>query len=508
MPPAGHAGIRAPARAAPPLVTDELAAIAASADSVLGPKLVTAIAKSRSQMPLQRAYVKNLEVLDPDVGKWLRLRAHLGEDSAAVENFRRLGGLLVLELVAEDSELDFQNGLHDPRSLLAALRELLELCAFVPSTQVQSRVGPCLSAGGASDASLQAMASVIGASLGSALGSAHLPQPPKDDKVKKMSTKKVVELLADFNQRPNKESVLLGHEIGNRTILTHLRECVLADGVWPLDRQLSVDMMAPFADPAGLMNITDVPALEFNPASGTLTDASRDPPAAPTTSADEYLAKLRILIMSIAVLLHGVKCDRDPHLVPGEAGEDFCALSACNEFLGFAATLGKLDLSLLRSVVEVTLQDIARAANARVGGRRISFTTALQVGLEKLRWRCEPYQLAHTAWAGRAAGSGSGAPAPAEAGKADSPQGSMADLKSVIAEAIASGLAGVGASDSRKRRRTERTDERRGREATYDVNGAPVTRKSRRGGWDDAPKCTSKACQRESWCPYSHTHMK
>ena len=511
MPPAGHAGIRAPARAAPPLVTDELAAIAASADSVLGPKLVTAIAKSRSQMPLQRAYVKNLEVLDPDVGKWLRLRAHLGEDSAAVENFRRLGGLLVLELVAEDSELDFQNGLHDPRSLLAALRELLELCAFVPSTQVQSRVGPCLSAGGASDASLQAMASVIGASLGSALGSAHLPQPPKDDKVKKMSTKKVVELLADFNQRPNKESVLLGHEIGNRTILTHLRECVLVDGVWPLDRQLSTDMMAPFADPAGLMNITDVPALEFNPASGTLTDASRDPPAAPTTSADEYLAKLRILIMSIAVLLHGVKCDRDPHLVPGEAGEDFCALSACNEFLGFAATLGKLDLSLLRSVVEVTLQDIAKAANARVGGRRISFTTALQVGLEKLRWRCEPYQLAHTAWAGRAAGSGSGAPAPAEAGKADSPQGSMADLKSVIAEAIASGLAGAGASDSRKRRRnerTERTDERRGREATYDVNGAPVTRKSRRGGWDDAPKCTSKACQKESWCPYSHTHMK
>ena len=87
----------------------------------------------------------------------------------------------------------------------------------------------------------------------------------------------------------------------------------------------------------------------------------------------------------------------------------------------------------------------------------------------------------------------------------------MADLKSMIAEAIANGLAGAGASDSRKRRRnerTERTDERRGREATYDVNGTTVTRKSRRGGWDDAPKCTSKACQKESWCPYSHTHMK
>ena len=50
----------------------------------------------------------------------------------------------------------------------------------------------------------------------------------------------------------------------------------------------------------------------------------------------------------------------------------------------------------------------------------------------------------------------------------------MADLKSVIADAIASGLAGAGASDSRKRRRNERADERRGREATYDVNGAPA----------------------------------
>ena len=153
IPTARPAGSRAPARAEPPLVTDELAAIAASADSVLGPKLVTAIAKARLQRPLQRAYVKNLEVLDPNVGAppgtWLRLRAHLGEGNAAVENFRRLGGrLLILELVADDSELDWQNGLHDPRSLLAALRELLELCAFVPSTQVQSRVGPSLSTGG------------------------------------------------------------------------------------------------------------------------------------------------------------------------------------------------------------------------------------------------------------------------------------------------------------------------------------------------------------------------
>ena len=153
VPPASSAGRRTPALAELPLVTDELAAIAASADSVLGPKLVTAIAKARLQRPLQRAYVKNLEVLDPNVGAppgtWLRLRAHLGEDNAAVENFRRLGGrLLILELVAEDSELDWQNGLHDPRSLLAALRELLELCAFVPSTQVQSRVGPSLSTGG------------------------------------------------------------------------------------------------------------------------------------------------------------------------------------------------------------------------------------------------------------------------------------------------------------------------------------------------------------------------
>ena len=148
VPPASSTGRRTPALAELPLVTDELAAIAASADSVLGPKLVTAIAKARVQRPLQRAYVKNLEVQDPDAGKWRRLRAYLGEDSAAVDVFRHLGGLLVHELVAEDPELDWQTGPHDPRSLLAALRELLELCALVPSTQVQSRVGPSLSTGG------------------------------------------------------------------------------------------------------------------------------------------------------------------------------------------------------------------------------------------------------------------------------------------------------------------------------------------------------------------------
>ena len=181
VPPASSAGRHTPAPAELPLVTDELAAIAASADSVLGPKLVTAIAKARSQRPLQRAYVKNLEVQDPAAGKWRRLRAYLGEDNAAVDVFRDLGGLLVHELVAEDPELDWQNGPHDPRSLLAALRELLELCAFVPSTQVQSRVGPSLSTGGTSDASLQAMASAIGASIGSARCAAKGRQDQEDD---------------------------------------------------------------------------------------------------------------------------------------------------------------------------------------------------------------------------------------------------------------------------------------------------------------------------------------
>ena len=58
--------------------------------------------------PLQRSYVKNLEVQDiaAGAGVYTRIRAVMGEGQADRAEFRRLAGLLFLELVAEDSAFD------------------------------------------------------------------------------------------------------------------------------------------------------------------------------------------------------------------------------------------------------------------------------------------------------------------------------------------------------------------------------------------------------------------
>jgi hypothetical protein len=58
--------------------------------------------------PLQRSYVKNLEVQDIAAGAdvYARIRVVMGEGQADRAEFRRLAGLLFLVLVAEDSAFD------------------------------------------------------------------------------------------------------------------------------------------------------------------------------------------------------------------------------------------------------------------------------------------------------------------------------------------------------------------------------------------------------------------
>ena len=117
-----------------PSVSEELAAIGVAANPVLGPRILQALAQARHQCPLQRSYVKNLEVQDIAAGAdvYARIRAVMGEGQADRAEFRRLAGLLFLELMAEDSAFDSHSGEHDAFSMMGALRELLELCAVPP----------------------------------------------------------------------------------------------------------------------------------------------------------------------------------------------------------------------------------------------------------------------------------------------------------------------------------------------------------------------------------------
>ena len=81
-------------------------------------------------------------------------------------------------------------------------------------------------------------------------------------------------------------------------------------------------------------------------------------------------------------------CDKPPHHIPGCESEDFCSLLACNEWLGFLDGLGKASLKVVRSVVELTLMDVAAAANTR-SGARVSFTRALRANFGELKKRAE-----------------------------------------------------------------------------------------------------------------------
>ena len=501
-----------------PSVSEELAAIAVAAHPVLGPKIVNALAESRG-IRLERATVKFLEVHDADgTGPaWKQLRPLALGSGADPEAFRTLSAKLFADLGKYDEDFVPEGGgLYDAPTLLAALLELMELCEKPYNFPLVAAGTPGPSAQSGSE--LATALAALGASIGTALDG-RLPKAAAaaaaEKKSEKMDLRLVLEKVEAFNTRPGGESVLELWEIANRTLLRRIHDHVVVAGVWPVDKELSPDAMAPFASPTGLFSATDEPSMELNAVTGKVEDKNRDPKAAVATSTEEYLGKVRLLFSSVALLLYGVKCGTAPHLVPGRERDAFCSLAACNEFLSFTATLGKVPLASLRSVMELTLRDIATAANARQGGRK-NFTEAIRAGLKELKRRAEPLSLGLFAAAVAAPAPPAEPATPAAATKA----AGEASLAELIATSIAAGLAkvggrvrsgkgggkpgkqpggGKGAAERKKREREE--------EVEYDVGGTSTKRKPKRGGHDDAPRCQQRNHFKESWCAFSHAHM-
>ena len=514
---------RRSATAAPagPCVSDELAAIAVAAHPVLGPKIVNALSAAKHPVRLERATVKFLEVHDAREagrGAFRPLRPLMLGGSADQEAFRLLSAKLFADLAKYDEDfVPAEGSLYDAPTLLAALRELMELCEkpYHFPLAVGGAPGPSAPSGSELAA---AMAAAFGASLGTALDGRLPRAAAAEKKPEKMELRLVLEKVDAFNTRPGGESVLELWDIANRTLLRRIHDSVVVAGVWPVDKELAPDAMAPFASPTGLFSATDEPSMELNPATGKVEDKNRDPKAAAATSTEEYIGKVRLLFSSVALLLHGVKCGTEPHVVPGRERDAFCSLAACNEFLSFTSTLGKVQLPVLRSIMELTLRDIATAANARHGGRK-NFTQAIRAGLEALKRRAEPLNLGLFAAAGAAPAPPAEPATPAAPTKAAS-DAAMAEL---IATSIAAGLAKVGGrsgkgggrpgkqsgkqSDARKGAAADRKKREREVEVEYAVNGTPTKRKPQRGGYDDAPRCQQRNHYKESWCAYSHAHM-
>ena len=535
VPPLAAAGGASPRPVGPPPVAQrlsfgvsaELAAIAQDADPVLGPRIVRALAESRRVPSMQRAYVRHLEVAT--TGQTIEALGPALNDPDRTR-FRELAGLLVEELALVDGTLDPQAGFYDVPSLVAALRELMELCATAhrattPSPAVAKAPPATASSamvaydpGAAAAAIGTAMANALSSSLGAALVGLPSQSKPAERKGEKLTAGQMFSYLDAFNARAGAETQVGPHQVANRTVAAHVRESVVVHGLWPQDKAASTEMMSPFGSLTGGFNGTDVSALEINLSTGKVEDVSRDPKASAAASTEEYLGKVRLLMTTIVVMLHGVKCDKAPHLIVGHEAEDFCALLPCNEFLTFADTLAKGPLVTVRNIVELTLSDIARAANAR-SGERVSFTHAIRDGLVQLKRRAESFTYAQMA-AGGLAGppvADTTPPAGDKGGTRLTEEGIVELIRSAAAGlARAGGGGGRGKGGGRGRgakaagdRKVAYEERKRAREVEheYDVGGTPTKRKAKKGGYSDAPKCTRSGCHKDSWCWYSHAHL-
>jgi hypothetical protein len=153
-------------------VSAELAVIAAEADPTLGPLIVQALATSRRQLSMSRAFMKNVEAEDDATKTMEAIWPSLGDYDRTT--FRRLAALLFAELMVVDPTLDPGSGTYSVASLAAALRELIELCA-TPHRPATPSVVAALGAPAAGPSAMvpydpAAAAAAMGTALANALG--------------------------------------------------------------------------------------------------------------------------------------------------------------------------------------------------------------------------------------------------------------------------------------------------------------------------------------------------
>ena len=292
-------------------VSAELAAIAHDADPVLGPRIVRALAVPRQRQAMQRAYVRHLEV--PTAGSTLEALGPARTDPDR-SRFRQLAGLLIAELAQVDGTLNPNAGVYDVPSLVAALRELMELCATAHRAatpcQAVAMAPPAAASsamvaydpGAAAAAIGTAMANALGSSLGAVFAGLPPPLKPAEKKSEKLTAGQMFAYLDAFNARPSAETQVGPHQVANRTVAAHVRDSVLVHGLWPQDKAASTEMMSPFGTLTGGFNGTDVSALEINLSTGKVEDVSRDPRASAAASTEEYLAKVRLSSLKVLTL--------------------------------------------------------------------------------------------------------------------------------------------------------------------------------------------------------------
>ena len=300
-------------------------------------------------------------------------------------------------------------------------------------------------------------------------------------------------------------------DVANRTLLQVMHESLVEHGLFPTDKAVKVDRMVALADPLGQMNSSDQAVMELNPETGRYENGARDPVAPDATSTEDYLAKLRVFLTSMAFVCQGLTCSAAPHLIAGSERRAFCSFGACLAFHRQAEAARSRPLAQVRAIVELSLRDVMRDVNTRGPGRR-SCSSAFRHAKAAMEKRMEPMVIY-----GRADAIDQPEPGPAAAPPSTASLGQLSadDLRQalVAASAAQSPPAWVGglvealsADRKRSRDREGRTEERKKR-VVLDDDGAVLFR-ARQGGNNDAPRCEDRTCHKKSWCAHSHTHLQ
>ena len=506
--------------------TDELLQLALLADKSIGPLLVYAIAEARDQEELSRTYVKYLECKDPAVGDAHRMSplASVWADPAILDKrteFERLVRLLLAELAIVDELLDPSgaDAAYGLPALLPVVRELLYLCASPPAAALAPPAPPRELAPPPAALDAHTMAAAIGSAMAAALPHSgtggRAPAAPTGAKI---SMREVMVYLEAFAKRTGGEVTVTAEQVANRTICGLLRESLVTNGHWPVDKALTVDKMAALSDGLGFQNATDVDNMVLNPATGCYENAARDPVAADASTTAEYLQKLGLLLTTAAVLLHDVTCDAAPHLVTGKGGKPFLRYGPCLEFIAQARQMASWPPGQVRFIVTLALRDVATHVNS-LGDDRLRAGDALKRATKGVKARMEAVVLSSfggpqpglSSLPGVSDPAGASAGALAAAPAAPAGQPGTAEILAAIKAAYSAhkpGKTGKTAAELAKAREKReqgkaRSDARRA--ATVEHEG--TKHKAMKGGNPAGPKCSNPRCFKGSWCASSHAHM-
>ena len=478
----------------------ELSALCKTIDpDACGPLLVALLDRAGGSH-LSCAMVHNVEVGDPPVV----VRSAPTEDNAM--------SALLGELASLQSDLAADGSLGTTRAR-AALRALIDGAGLAGAA-------PAPSSGTALDAA--ALGTALGTALKPVLASAKAASGVVAGATEKMSWERInargtglrAKLRAKYEDGPE------GYELANATLLHAIEEEVVTMARFPTAAKVSIDRMAPLEDGIGQLLGSGEHGAHFDLASGTIRPGLKDAEAKDAKSTSEYLAKLSMLLHSMALVCVDVAASRDVaskyFCSKGEAS--WCSLGSVRRFLRAAEGCREYPLALVKDVVSDALHEARTAVNddTVVAAPRVSPSASLRGASLSLTKVIKG--LGYGAHTGPVGGPLARAPeasalpptAPAaEAAGTVTFESMRAMMREEARAARASDLELLGGRGARggKTNEERQAKNKARREKTVKASDGNEYKAMRGGNRANPDPCPGNlGCLKDSWCPFHHNN--